>query len=170
MTDARMPERWLNDIRFRKLSDHEFRTFTMTLMWAVANRTDGYVLADDLAFIPDTVEEHTDRLVELKLWAVIPGGWIISDFEATQTSREQLEGLELKKRQDAVRARNYRGRKKAEAESRDQDRDPSRDDNRQGQDRQGQDRQAFTSAQLSEEEKDAAWNDGIEPMPQQVNW
>lgn len=163
MTDARMPERWLNDIRFRKLSDPEFRTYVVTLMWSVANRTNGTLMADELEFIPDVAEDHSRRLVELNLWSAVPGGWMIRDFEATQTSKEQLEGLELKRRQDAVRARTYRDRKKAG--SRDSSRDSSRDDR--GQDRQGQDRQAFNTEYLTEAQKDHVWSVGLNPAHDQ---
>lgn len=153
MTDARLPERWLNDIRLRKLTAPEFRTYMVVLLWCVANRTNGRLEADNVPFIPDADGGHAGRLVELNLWAPVPGGWIIVDFSSTQTSREQLEGLELKKQQDRTRSKNYRDRRKAEGASRDNSRDDI------GQDRPGQDKQAFTT----EQEKDDAWNVGLTP-------
>lgn len=70
----------------------------------------------------------------------------IRDFEATQTSRAQLEGLELKKRQDATRSKNYRERRKA-APSRPRDEEQAE--------------QVSCRPPESEEEKDAAWAVGI---------
>lgn len=131
MTDARMPERWLIDKRFRQLTADEYRTYVVCLIWAVGNRTDGELTSDDLELIPDALPTATPRLVEVGLWGVTATGWLIKDFALTQTSRAQLEGLELKKRQDADRARVYRGRKNSERHV-----IPSRDDL--GQDKTGQ--------------------------------
>lgn len=170
MTDARFPERWLNDSRFRRLTDKGYRTYFNALAWAVANRSDGKVLPEELRFIPDVSIDEVDRLVELKLWQVRRGGgWKITDYESTQTSRDQLEGLEHKKRQDRDRARDYRGRQKNETASRDESRDESRDDI--GQDRPGQARtgQASNADQLSDEEKEERWNEGVTtPWPSAV--
>lgn len=146
MTDARFPERWLMDRRFRRLTSDEFRTFAVSLMWAVANRTDGVLLEEDLEFVPDIVAAHAGRLVEVGLWAPIPSGWLIVDFEATQTSRGQLEGLEARKRQDADRAKRYRENKKSDRHvtaSRDESRDSSVTGSR---DDIGQDRQERTGS------------------------
>lgn len=54
MTDARFPERWLNDRRVLRLSDPAFRLFVISLTWSVSNRTYGelYDDDDDLLLIP----------------------------------------------------------------------------------------------------------------------
>ena len=52
MTDARFPERWLNDRRVLRLPDDAFRLFVLSLAWSVANRTDGVLKDDDLPLIP----------------------------------------------------------------------------------------------------------------------
>ncbi|MBT2535886.1 hypothetical protein [Arthrobacter sp. ISL-69] len=141
MTDARFPDRWLSDRRFRRLSDGEYRSYSQALMWAVLNRTDGDVPAKDLAIIPDFVPDHAGRLVEVELWAPAGAGWLILDFGATQTSKEQLDGLDARKRQDADRQKAKRDRDKRAAsspghhvkESRDGHVTESRDDIGQGQ-------------------------------------
>lgn len=149
MTDARFPDRWLNDRRFRRLSDSEYRSYAVALLWAVLNRTDGEVLAEDLPFIPDFVPGCTGRLVDAKLWAPTGAGWFIVDFESTQTSKAQLDGLDTRKRQDADRQRAKRNRDRASASSPGPHVIPSRDSHvtgsrddigqaRTGQDRQGQ--------------------------------
>jgi hypothetical protein len=43
VTDARFPERWLNDRRVR--------LFVISLTWSVSNRTDGDLYDDDLLLI-----------------------------------------------------------------------------------------------------------------------
>lgn len=170
MTDARAPERWLNDVRFRKLSDKGFRTYFNSLLWAVANRRDGILMPDELGFIPDVSVDEVDFLVKLNLWQTREdGGWTITDYSTTQTSREQLEGLERRKRQDADRARTYRGRRKDKVLSRNRSRDESRDDlgqARTGQDRRGQDRRVLNEdsspeqlLSLTEEQKEVIWAD-----------
>ena len=40
MTDARLPERWLNDRRLQRHSADHYRAFVNALLWSVANRTD----------------------------------------------------------------------------------------------------------------------------------
>ena len=45
MTDARLPERWLNDGRLQRVSASAYRLFGNGLMWTVANRTDGHLPA-----------------------------------------------------------------------------------------------------------------------------
>ena len=68
MTDARFPERWLNDRRIVHLSDRAFRTFVLTLAWAAANRTDGRLDLDDLAFVRGADEACAVELMTADLW------------------------------------------------------------------------------------------------------
>lgn len=149
MTDARFPDRWLNDRRILRLSPEHFRAFVLSLTWTVSNRTDGRVEVEDLDMMPACSVDTAAALVDAGLWEPADDGtgWQIVDFLSTQTSRAQLEGLELKKRQDADRAKNYRQRKKGDGMTaeRDEPRDrhvtESRDDigqARQGKDRPGQ--------------------------------
>lgn len=149
MTDARFPERWLNDRRIIRLTDSAFRTFVLGMTWAVANRTDGYVATDDLDLVHGAKASDADDLVKASLWSrADDAGYWIEDFTKVQTSAAQLDGLEHKKAQDRARAKKYREKNRgAEPDpdpsssrdgSRDGSRDPSRDDI--GQDTTGQDR------------------------------
>jgi hypothetical protein len=52
MTDARFPERWLNDRRVLRLPDDAFRLFVLSLAWSVANQTDGRIYDEDQALVP----------------------------------------------------------------------------------------------------------------------
>lgn len=155
MTDARFPERWLNDRRVVRLSDAAYRLFTVSLTWSVANRTDGHLERDDLALMLSVDKSASDELTRCGLWQPDDDGWVIMDFSVTQTSRDQLEGLDLKKAQDRDRAKAYRARKHPESSR--LSRDSSRDDI--GQDRlgqEGQDRQQSEASETSGYD-DAAW-------------
>lgn len=148
MTDARLPERLLNDRRFLRLSPHGMQLWVMGLLWSVANRTDGVLDADDLAMIPRVDQERAVELEKLNLWERDGDRWLILDFNDTQTPRAQLEGLEHRRRQDRERASRYRENRKR--------RDSSRDDK--GQDRQGQDRQGtYVGRDDEKPEADDGW-------------
>lgn len=92
-----------------------FRGYVLALAWSVSNRTDGRLEVADLDMVPGCTLDTAEALVAAGLWTAAEDGtgWTIADFLSTQTSRDQLEGLELKKRQDAERARAYRSRKKS---------------------------------------------------------
>jgi hypothetical protein len=100
MTDARLPERWLNNRRLLRLSDEDFRSFVMALVWSVSNRTDGRVEPEDLALIPTFTVGAPDALVNAGLWTRLDYGWRIDDFLETQTSKHDLEVLENNRRRD----------------------------------------------------------------------
>ncbi|PZF61883.1 hypothetical protein DEJ33_15735 [Curtobacterium sp. MCPF17_047] len=98
MTDARFPERYLSDRRVLKLKPDVFRGWVLTTAWSVSNRTDGYVAQDDLPLLPFMPQNGPATLVSLDLWAAVEGGWLISDFEQTQTSKHDLEVLDNMRR------------------------------------------------------------------------
>jgi hypothetical protein len=142
MTDARLPERWLTDRRLRRLPDAAFRLFITSLLWSVANKTDGVLYDDDLPLIPDVDLGCADRLAKAGLWGRDRDRWIIAVFEDTQTSAAELDGLAARRRADRRRKAAQRRRESAEAsdQSRDGSRDMSRDPLRTGQARPGKDR------------------------------
>lgn len=109
VTDARMPERWLNDTRLYRLSGDAFKLYTMALMHAVANRTDGRLEPSDLEDLRRCRPDHSAELVKAGLWSEVKaGGWLILDFEATQTSRTELEVLDNARRRDREKKRRQR--------------------------------------------------------------
>jgi hypothetical protein len=110
MTDARFPERWLNDRRVRRLSDPAFRLFVISLTWSVSNRTDGVLYPDDLALLADVDPASAAEMEKSELWRREKDYWLIADFENTQTTREQLEGLDRKRRLDRERKARQRAR------------------------------------------------------------
>jgi hypothetical protein len=86
MTDARFPERWLNDRRVMCLPDDAFRLFVISLAWSVANRTDGRIYDDELSLIPASAA-GSGRLAKSGLWERVADYWLITVFEDTQTTR-----------------------------------------------------------------------------------
>ena len=111
MTDARLPERWLTDRRFATLSHEAFRSYHLALMWSVANRTDGALLPAELNLIPGFCKGSPSDLVGAGLWTPQSTGWLITDFEQTQTSSAQLRALDENRAKEREKKRRQRAKK-----------------------------------------------------------
>lgn len=135
--DARFPSRWSGDRRFLRLSPEGLQLYVFAMWYSVGNRTDGLIEDDELALLPRGDARKVPELEKLGLWRREQAGWLIVDFEDTQTLKAQLEGLDARRRSDRERAQRYRESKKTSRASR----DSSRDDK--GQDRPGKDRKGF---------------------------
>lgn len=175
MTDARIPERWLNDRRIQR-SDAHFRSFINALLWAVANRTDGEIQTHELAMIPGFTLGLETEFVSSGVWITTGTGWRITEFESTQTSRDELEALEqiragARKRKAKQRAEtSTTGQTGVTGQSRDMSRDMGRDKSAMSRDLH---RQAGRQAGLGKEpnyvsgngEKNSGWDFPVEaPM------
>lgn len=112
MVDARFPERLLADRRLMKLSDADIVSYAMATIWSVSNRTDGCILADELALIPRFHIESVPRLVTAELWRQLGAGYVILDHEAWQTSKADLEVLENARRREREKKARQRQAKK----------------------------------------------------------
>jgi hypothetical protein len=132
MTDARFPERWLNDRRILRLPDDAFRLFVLSLAWSVANQTDGRIYDDELPLIPASAS-GSGRLAKCGLWERVADHWLITVFEETQTTRADLEHLASQRR----KARDRKRRERARRVPRDVPRDVTSDSTRTGQARTG---------------------------------
>jgi predicted RNA-binding Zn ribbon-like protein len=147
MTDARFPERWLNDRRVVRLSDAGFRLLVTSLAYSVANRTDGRLDKADLELLHGVDARHVGELVDAGLMeATTVASWQSTVYAASQSSKSQLEGYEWKREQDRQRKANERARKRGEPEpfpreSRDSPRDVTDDGARDTKARPGQARQ-----------------------------
>jgi hypothetical protein len=111
MTDARFPERWLNDRRVLRLSSDAFRLYVFALAWSVANKTDGVLHDQDLALMPAQRADVTALANELwisGLWARDGGLWQITDFEETQTTADDLTALSNARRRQRDKMRRRR--------------------------------------------------------------
>lgn len=116
MTDARMPERWLHDRRLQRLPDCHFKAFVNALMYAVSNRSDGVIEPGDVGLIPGFSESAIKAFVDAGLWAYRPpSGWVIVDYQSTQTSRSVLESAERNRESERLKKQRQRARKAAEA-------------------------------------------------------
>jgi uncharacterized protein YdaU (DUF1376 family) len=97
----------------------------VALCWSGQYMTDGRVpgnalpaLAFDAGLSVDDAAAAADRLVEVRMWARDPDGWLIHGWDDWQRSREEREA---KAQANADRQRKWRERKaaeRAEAESR----------------------------------------------------
>jgi hypothetical protein len=141
MTDARFPERWLNDRRFVRLSDRAFRGYINALTWSVANRTDGFICRDDVDLIQSFNLSAAGDLVVAALLSVDGEGWLIREYEATQTSRAELDVLDNARRRDREKKRQQRARRAVDDFDNSRSASPGTNGGTAlGQDRPGQDR------------------------------
>ncbi len=145
MTDARFPDRWLSDRRIMRLTAEHFRSFMTSLAWSVTNRTDGFIHPDDLGLIPHFSAGAPKAFVAAGLWSPLDKGWVITEFQMTQTTREQLAQLDAARVKEREKKARQRAAKAAASTSTDEPvpRDVPQDVPQEytGQDRQGQDRQ-----------------------------
>jgi len=135
MTDARFPERWLNDRRVLRLPDDAFRLFVLSLAWSVANQTDGRIYDEDLALVPAS-PAGSGQLAKSGLWERVADYWLITVFEETQTTRADLEHLAVQRRKARDRKRRERARR-GRPVTQDVTRDVPEDSTRTGQARTG---------------------------------
>jgi hypothetical protein len=136
MTDARFPERWLNDRRVMRLPDDAFRLFVVSLAWSVSNRTDGRIYDDELALMPASTS-GVGQLAKSGLWERIADYWLITVFEDTQTTRADMEHYDDQRRKARDRKRRQRQRQRERDVTLDRARDVQPDSPRTGQDRPG---------------------------------
>jgi len=109
MTDARFPERWLNDWRLQSVTPAAYRLFGNALMWAVSNRTDGRIASTALALIPKAAKEGAAELESVGLWLGDgEDGWLIDGFEDTQTTSADLDVLANARRRQRDKMRRRR--------------------------------------------------------------
>lgn len=108
MTDARFPERWLNDRRFSRLSGDQRWGFMAIMAWSVSNRTEGVVTFDDVADIRWLNPDDMPVYVNVGLCAEVDEGWLIVDFQSTQTTRKELERQDRNRVKDRIRQQNWR--------------------------------------------------------------
>lgn len=110
MTDARFPERWLNDRRILTLTSDNFRGFMLSLAWCASNRTDGVIGRHDTALMPWLTADTPNRLVTSGLWTALSDGWLVDGYTVHQSTRSQLESAEEARAKDRERKRHERER------------------------------------------------------------
>jgi hypothetical protein len=151
--DARFPTHYLNDRRVLRLSPDVFRTFVLATAWAVTNRTDGKIMADELPLIPFATDPAASALVLAELWTADSDGWTIADYANTQTSKSQLDGLQERRRNDAERQSRRRAKTKSEPSFSPEDHvRQSRDNKGKASARKGKERQVLSELTQAESE------------------
>jgi hypothetical protein len=111
MTDTRLLESSLTDRRIRRLDPDSFRSFVNALMWSVANETEGLINPGDFDLIPDYDPRTTTVLVGAGLLIGDERGWLLVDFEETQTSRDELWALRQIRASNRARTARERANK-----------------------------------------------------------
>lgn len=112
MTDARIPERYLNDRRILKLTDTERSSYFMAGVWSVSNRTDGKFDDGDLDLIPTFSKSAIKSLIGSGLWARSADGYVDTEFMRVNTSRDDLEVLDNIRRADREKKARLAAHKK----------------------------------------------------------
>ncbi|EID80801.1 hypothetical protein W59_06323 [Rhodococcus opacus RKJ300 = JCM 13270] len=103
------------DRRLNRLSDSDFRSYIMSLVWSVSNRTEGNLFPDDLPLIPCFTRGAEVGIETSGLWIRSGEGWAIDKFELEQTTVADLEAAERKRFNDRERKRKQRVREKCRA-------------------------------------------------------
>ena len=114
MTDSRLPERYLTDRRILRLTDTERNSYIMGTLWSVSNRTDGRIERDDLQFIPTFNLASIPALTRTGLWSEETEGWVDTEFDKVQTSKDDLEVLDNARRADRQKKARQRAHKKGD--------------------------------------------------------
>lgn len=117
MTDARIPERWLNDRRFARLGHEPFHLYILAITWSVANRTDGVIESDDLDLIAAwATGKPIELLVNAGLWTEEVEGkrWLITDYSGTQTSSHDLQVLDNARRHEREKKARQRAHQRGD--------------------------------------------------------
>jgi hypothetical protein len=141
MTDFRFPDRWLQDRRIMSLSGDDFKTFVTVGAWMVTNRTDGYLDAEDLDYVPRLDRDALPRLIIAGLFTEHENGWLMLDYEPTQTSKAEFEVLERARKADRLKKARQRAARKNPGDGPGDgpgDMSPGTTQDRTGQDRQDQ--------------------------------
>lgn len=114
MTDARIPERYLVDRRIVRLSHIQRSSYFMATLWSVSNRTDGHIDKGDIPLIPTFDQEAIGALVGVGLWAPTSTGWLDTEFETVQTSRDELTRMDNMRRADREKKARQRAHAKGD--------------------------------------------------------
>lgn len=141
MTDTRVPEQWLYDPRWLRLSPTVRADALAWLVWSVAQRRDGMLEIADLELCTwRTSMDSLPVLIKAGIVKQLDADHIVFvDFSDTQTSSADLAAAEDMRRKARERQRKSRA-KRAESRSEPVTRDGHvTQQDRTGQDRKGQD-------------------------------
>jgi len=133
MTDSRLREEWLGNMKFDGLSDAAWRVFTNGLIWCNKNGTDGFVPNRYLKHLhPDGEQPAAYReLEDESIWKLGELGAFYADW-AGVLGQSTAEEVAAYKANAANRSRKYRAELKTRLENKNArvTRDATRDDTR----------------------------------------
>jgi len=117
MTDTRIPEQWLYDPRWLRLTPAVRADALAWLVWSVARRADGVLEIADLGLCTwPTDLASVDVLLGVGILRQVDAERVqFVDFEDTQTSAAKLQEMEDRRRSEAERKRKSRARSRAES-------------------------------------------------------
>lgn len=161
MTDARLPGRWLMNMKIAALSDRAWRVFTSALMWSNEQGTDGQIPPLALRFVypADIPSSVIDELIVAELAERRQdGGFNVRDWGKTQSPAAVVEHQRERNR---LKVRAHRERKKSGDVTGDVTTDVTGYDSghtpRTGQARTGKDRQGYLEQAESSEIPSTSW-------------
>lgn len=108
MTDARHPERWLNDRRFLLLSAEAYKLHSFALMFSASNRSDGRLTQEDFSLLRGVDTNKVSELEAAGLLKWTRGKWLLTEYRDTQTSKSALDALDNQRRRDREKKRRKR--------------------------------------------------------------
>lgn len=102
MAWTRIDDKFLNNIKIQKAGALGMALYLAGLIHCNSNLTDGFIDADVLpALYGMTFQSKrnrtADKLVELKLWHKVRGGYCVNDFLDFNRSKEQIEVIKAKR-------------------------------------------------------------------------
>lgn len=109
---ARFDDHMPNHRKVRPLSDAAFRLWVSSICWSNANKTDGFIIDDELEFVSDVKlpSDVVPELVRRRLWEAAEGGWLVHDFHDYNPSAERVHA---EREQKTERQRRWREKKRA---------------------------------------------------------
>lgn len=115
MTDTRLPDKWLTDVRYLDLSDGAWRLFTSALMWCNQQGTDGIVPQSALGILRPggDLGSAVEELVEKQHWEKLSSGFRFKQQWDKQLG--QSTSAEVNSKREANRERQRRMRERNEA-------------------------------------------------------
>lgn len=90
MVSANIPEQWLTNATILRLSDRAYRHHCMLLTWSVSNRTNGHVPGDIPLLQIGITNDGLQEVAKAGLLEANGDGWVLTQYEQTQSSAEQI--------------------------------------------------------------------------------
>jgi hypothetical protein len=105
---ADLPQHWLLDPAYRRLSDAAWRLHTHALMWAIG-QTNGLIPDDILPVLGGEGRRAAiEELMAFGHWVPVTGGWQVARWAETQNTVAEIEGNRRREREKKQRQRSAR--------------------------------------------------------------